>query len=206
MIISKKRGIFCILLLFLTTVFAGCAHVYKCPTQPIQLNQQIDKIPLNIELVQSNELRTAQWEKHSMGDVFRIPLGDAFLLNTESVAQKLFSSVIVTQSKSGRNNAGVEAILIPRMVLADRTFGVTAFGDSILTFMLEWKMEDLNGNTIWVDTIKREGKEKTGNVFTNTSNAKKQIETCLTELFQKSFQTISSSPEIREFARKTGKF
>ena len=53
-------------------------------------------------------------------------------------------------------------------------------------------------------TIKGEGKENTGNVFTHKSNAKKQIEACITDLFQNSFETMSYSVEMTEFAKKKG--
>ena len=187
-----------------SVLFAGCTHVYKAPVNLVKLDQQREIIPLNVELRLSDELRNAKWEKHSMGDTFVIPLGDALTQNAESVTQHVFSEVAVNQGIKNEATSGVKAILTPKMVLAERTVGATAFGESILSVMLEWKMEDRNGNIIWIDTVKGEGKENSGNIFTYKSNARKQIEECVTDLFQNSFQALSSSVEIIEFAKKKG--
>jgi len=202
---KRKKPVAILVQVFLfLLIFAGCTHVYKAPVHLVKVDQQRDKIPLNVELRLSEELRNAKWERHSMGDTFIIPLGDALTQNAEAVARQVFSEVAVTQGTNNEATRGVKAMLTPKMVLAERTAGATALGTSILSVMLEWKMEDLKGNIIWIDTIKGEGKENTGNIFTHRSNAKKQIEECITDLFQNSYQALSSSVEIMEFATKKG--
>src|SRR3990167_6465957 len=183
-------------------VVAGCTHVYKAPVNLVKVDQQREIIPLNVELRLSDELRNAKWEKHMMGDTFVLPLGDALAQNAEAVTRQVFSEVVVTPGTNNEATSGVKAMITPKMVVAEWTWGATAFGDSILSVILEWKMEDLKGNVVWIDTVKGDGKENTGNIFTHKSNARKQIDKCITDLFQNSFQALSSSVEIMEFAKK----
>ena len=94
----------------------------------------------------------------------------------------------------------VDAILAPRMVSAERTRPMYIFQEQTTTIILEWMMKDVNGDLIWVDTITGEGKAPMGGPFGEKKNARKQVERALEELFQKSFETMSSSVEIRGFA------
>ncbi len=204
MIKRKKQFAISAQIVLFFLLFAGCTHVYKAPVNLVKVDQQREKIPLTVGLQLSDELRNAKWEKHVMGDTFVLPLGDALTQNAEAVSRHVFSEVAVTQGTNNEATGGVEAVLTPKMVVAEWTWGATAFGASILSVMLEWKMEDLNGNIIWIDTVKGEDKENTGNIFTHKSNAKKQIEACITDLFQNSFEALSSSVEIMEFAKKKG--
>lgn len=200
---KRKRQVAVLVQVFVfSSIFAGCTHVYKAPVNLVKVDQQREKIPLNVELRLSDELHNAKWEKHIMGDTFIIPLGDALTQNAESIARHVFTEVAVTQGANNEATSGGKAMLTPKMVLAERTMGATAFGASVLSVILEWKLEDRMGNTIWIDTVKGESEENTGNIFTHKSNARKQIEECMTNLFQNSYQALSSSVEIMEFAKK----
>lgn len=188
------------LIVLLVVFLSGCTHTYSAPKEPVRGYQQTSKIPLHVALYLSNELRTAKWEKQILGDTFQVPLGDAFVQNSEVVARELFIGVMVTNGAAGPARSGVDAILIPRMVLAEQTQAMWAFGTNALTVMLEWTLKDAQENTIWVDTVKGEGEANAGNVFTDGMNGRERVKEMLDDLFHKSFQAISSSHAIREFA------
>ena len=64
---------------------------------------------------------------------------------------------------------------------------------------LEWKLQDLRGETIWVDTIVGEGTGPMGQPL-NDDSGKEQVEQLLDELFLKSYEALTSSPEIQQFS------
>lgn len=184
----------------------SCTHNYNVPDVSLKDRYVVEnKIDLRTELRLAKELREAKWEKHAMGDTFRIPLGDQLAKNSVELASALFSRVITTNAEEPIATAGVDAVLTARVVLVERTVGATAFGESVLSVVLEWKLEDLSGNVIWIDSIKGEGRANSGNVFTHNANAEKQIQLLLEDLFTKSFEAIMSSPEIKQFVAKKTK-
>ena len=184
---------------------AGCTHVYHPPKEPVRGYASTNKVPLTVELYLSDELRAAKWERQVMGDTFRVPLGEAFARNAEVVAREAFSEVVVTNGAAGPGKTGCGAVLIPRMVVAEENMAAWAFGSETLTVLLEWTLKNVQGNTVWVDTIKGEGEAHAGNVFTHSSNAEQRVKAMVEDLFRKSFQAMSSSRAIREFAAVHGK-
>src|SRR6266446_215467 len=194
------RSIWILHVSLLATLVAGCTHTYSPPKNPVGGFPTVSKIPLNVELRLSDELRAAKWESHWMGDTWLIPLGGAFTQNAEVVARELFSSVVVTNGNTGPAKDGVNAILTPRMVLVEQNRARWAYGNQVLTVLFEWTLADAQGNTVWVDTIKGESEEVMGTVLTQTSHGEKRVKELLEDLFRKSFQAMSSSPAIREFA------
>jgi|GEM_PF-3442365 len=182
----------------------SCTHNYKVPDVSLRDRYIVEnKIDLRTELRLTKELREAKWEKHSMGDTFRIPLGDQLAKNSVELASTLFSRVITTNEGEPIATAGTDAVLTPRVVLVERTLGATAFGESVLSVVLKWKLEDLSGNVVWIDSIEGEGRARSGNIFTHKANAEKQIQLLLEDLFRKSFEAIKSSPEVKQFVAKT---
>jgi hypothetical protein len=196
--VKTKAWPLCIAVFMLGLI--SCTHVYEAPEVPVAGYPQMDKIGLNVGLRLSDALRNANWEKSRMGDTFRIPLGDVLSRNAEALTRELFTNVVILDNATLPTGIPVDAILIPNIIVAERTTGATAFGMSIFTVILEWKLEDREGHTLWVDTVKGEGHTRTGNMFTHKSNAEKQIRMTIDDLFQRSFQAISSSPEIRVLA------
>ncbi len=61
-------------LFFLVLAVCSCTHTYSPPKEPIRNYPQTNKIPLNVELRLSDELRTTKWEEERMGETWRIPL------------------------------------------------------------------------------------------------------------------------------------
>lgn len=179
---------------------AGCTITFNPPTHPVAGYVSTSKTPLNVELRLSEELRAAKWKGTRAGDTFVIPLGEALAKNAEVVARELFANVVVTNGTTGPAQAGVDAVLTPRMVSAEQTMVIWAFEEQVLTVMLEWILKDPQGNLVWVDTVKGEGETNMGTVFTGISNGQERVKKMLEDLFHKSFQVMSSSRAIRDFA------
>lgn len=185
---------------------SGCSFNYRIPD--VSLRSQCGeyvmekKIDLVVNLCLTEEFRATKWEKHSMGDTFVIAIGDQLAKNASELSDILFKDVVVTNTPATGGTRRVDAIVTPRVAVIERSTGATAFGESIFTVVLEWKLEDAQNNMIWIDSIMGEGRAATGNVFTHKSNAEKQIEMLLKDLFSKSFQAIRASPEISQFAAR----
>jgi hypothetical protein len=93
-------------------------------------------------------------------------------------------------------NETVAVILTPKVAYFTRTVGATAGGESIVDIKLEWTLNDVNGNPIWVNTIDGRSSASTR---TNPNKVAKQA---LVDLLLKSQQTISSAQAIKQFAQK----
>ena len=187
----------------LVWLLAGCTTVYEAPANISVNYPAANKIPLSVELRLTDELRAAQWLRKSMGDKFVMPLGVVLSDHAEAMSRHLFSKVTVAKENvSGSAPVHHDATLLPKPVAIERSIGATAFGESILTVVLEWTLTDSNGQLVWVDTIKGRGIENSGNVFTHRSNASDQIEAMIKDLFEKSYKAISNSPEIRSLAAR----
>jgi len=56
-----------------------------------------------------------------------------------------------------------------------------------------------NGKTIWVDTINGEGINNLGTAFSLVGNTHERVQLVMADLFKKSYVSISSSKEIRNY-------
>lgn len=184
-------SIFCVLLV------SGCSYTYDPPQLTVRYYPEAQKIDLSVELLLTNEFQNAQWADRG----FILPLGEALSRNAEAMSRAVFASVVVTRAETSSKARNSDAILTPNMVSAQRTVGATAFSEQITTILLEWTLTDPDGKLIWVDTVQGDGIGLSGNVFTHEAKTQEQAELALTRLFQNSATAISSSPEIRSYAR-----
>lgn len=187
--------------LAMTVVFltSGCATNFSYTIPDVSLQSQggeffIDKKwDLKVNLCLSDELRAS---KHGNA----IQIGEQLSKNSKELSELLFESVEVTKTPIKGEGRQIDAILSPSISVIERSLGATALSESIFTIVMEWKLEDVDNNIIWVDSIKGEGRESTGNIFNHKSKMEKQIKKLLKDLFSKSFRSIKESPEIRQFA------
>ncbi len=175
----------------------ACTHIYNIPVDPISGYPNKEKIPLKVALLLSQELRDAKFERHGGGDTWLIPLGEAFSENATEVTRHLFSNVVVSSSLNDSETRGVDAVLIPTMSLAATTFRSSG-QEQVTTVMFKWHLQDPAGNTIWVETIRGEG--KSGGRPLAKDGLKQRLQALNEDLFHKSFDAMYSSTEIREFA------
>ncbi len=189
--------------ILLICLLAGCTPtlvVYKAPETISVPYPNVKKIPLTVELRLNEELLGAQWTPECKCVV--IPLGAVLSEQAESMSRKLFTGLIVAKSAADGAPTKSDAILSPKPVAIERTLGASAFGDSVLTVVLEWTMKDANGRLVWVDATKGHGVAKSGNAFTYRSNATDQIGALVKDLFLKSYRLISGAKEFRALAQR----
>ena len=181
----------------LLAISIGCTIVYKFPMKEVVYPQK-EKLDITVQLQGLEELREAKWVKNRMGDTYILPLGSVLALNAEKVARAVFRRVEVG-SPSQEISKEVNAVLTPAVVDIKRNAPMSIFSDQTTSVFLEWKLQDPRGEMIWVDTIVGEGTGPQGWPQKEDSG-KEQVEHLLDDLFLKSFEALTSSPEIKQFS------
>ena len=198
LIFKRARG-FCMKNIFLCTLFlliTGCGTmVYELETQPITDYPESEKIDLSVELIIPNELESYAHESSAE----QLPLGSILAENAINMSKTLFRQVVVTKNENRPPQSGVDAILIPKIVSVAHTRPMAAYSDRKLTVIFQWLLKDIKGKTIWVDTIEGEGINNLGTAFSLESNTHERVELLMEDLFKKSYISISSSKEIKNF-------
>lgn len=180
---------------------AGCTRTLEVPTVSFADYRQKEKIRLHVELHLSDNFRNAKSERASGLDKVIIPLGDNLSVNAEFLASAVFTGVAVVKDGAGSVRERVDAVLTPRMISSQRVAPIRGYVRQPwrIAVILEWVLKDPGSNLIWVDTITAEGKVSELS-SSGEENRKNLIETLIQDLFRKSYEAISSSPEIRNFA------
>jgi len=195
----RTRWIYLLGLIVTANLF-GCTVVYKVPANEVKY-LPTKKVDLRVELQLSQELRNAQGVQESMGDTYIIPFGELLILNSKSLATSLFTSVVATEKSSHSRNDEVDATLIPRLVDFQRDRPNKVDDTQRTMIVYEWTLKDKRGKVIWLATIIGEGKGPMKQPLFKDA-AYDQIKALMDDLFQKSYRAISSSKEIRDFAKK----
>ena len=183
-----------------TSMLIGCSTTVinqEAPEELVGGYQDGNQIDLKIGIVVTNEFRNTTIVEESPFYKKTIFLGEALALNTENLGEILFSDITVANSTELVVNSDIDAVLIPKVIFTDQS---SAMQMTIIA-KVEWTMNDLNGNNIWVDTITGKGSEPAGNSSTEHDQTEKRIKKLMKDLFMKSHKAISSSPEIREYAK-----
>lgn len=184
--------IVCALFLLIT----GCGtFVYQLDTPPVSNYPAEQKINLTIELRISEELEAFTHE--SGGE--NLPLGNILLKNVENMSRTLFRQVVITKGTYKSTQTGVDAILIPKVVSVAHTRPIYMGSERKLTVIFQWLLKDTEGKTIWADTIDGEGVNELGSGFSLQSKTRERVRLLMEDLFKKSYLSISSSKEIKNF-------
>ena len=198
MLLNERRSR-TLAVLFLNCLLAACTHNLDVPKIPISTFSQKEKMALVLGLELNNELRTAQSVLTRSVDTWIFPLGENLCLNSELLARALFSDVTLVDDNSTK--ASVDAILVPKFISSVQSLSVFPFPfERKITVVLEWSLKDPTGNVIWIDTITGEGRLTDYEAFNYTGNRRRLFEAMLSDLFHRSYETISSSLAIRKFA------
>lgn len=190
-----NRIIICALLLVLT----GCGTlVYQLNTPPVSNYPAKQKIDLKIELLIPKKLEVFSHESASE----ELHLGNILVKNAENMSRAIFRQVVVTQGKGKPTQAGVDAVLIPKVVSVAHKRPIYSGSERKLTIIFQWLLKDVEGTTIWVDTIEGEGANDLGTAFSLESNTRERVRLLMEDLFKKSYLSIASSKEIENFKSK----
>lgn len=183
---------------FFVLGLVGCTFTMDVPQVAFADYPQSEKINLRVGLRLSEELRNAKSERSEGWDTSVMPLGENLILNSESVARAVFSSVFVTNTATSEEI--VDISLVPRMITSRRNKPNWSDGWKI-AIILEWVLIDKKGETIWADTITAEGRISLTDL-NPTENRRRIMESVLRDLFLKSHKAMLQSPEIKDFANR----
>ncbi len=179
-------------------VLNSCATVYEISEVQVHY-PKVDKMDLNILLFLTNEFRNTMWQDQK-GEVDLIQLGEHFTKNAEKLSNTLFSNVLVTSDSANHTKTQINAILTPRVVSIKKSYPLIIFQPVITTFIFEWSLKDKKGDLIWIDTITLRLNCDGCTAMGASGKIKNHGQKIVEELFQQSFDAISSSQEIKEFA------
>ncbi len=158
----------------------------------------MEKINLKVELRLSEDLRNAKWEMRQGRHILTMPLGENLAANADLLARAAFTEVSVSKNAAGPSGGQVDATLVPKMISSARVPQNARHPEYKMAVILEWALKDKANQLIWIDTITGEGKisDLGENAEENTA---KLTEALVRDLFIKSYEAISSSPEIRAY-------
>jgi hypothetical protein len=198
---NKKTRLIPLSVLASTCVLlSGCVHMEHTPAVAFTDYPSAEKINLHVGLVLSPEYRSTEWKFKFGGDTWHFPIGENLTTNSEYMARQLFSSFAELDTESATNGENVNAFLIPQVKAFEGSSGAFAWSEAVRTLIVEWSLNDLKNNPIWVDTIRADAKGKLGTAFTQTRNDEQLVGKAIDQLFLKSYEAISQAPEIRKFA------
>jgi len=186
-------------IILLVIILPGCGtSIVGVPVVPVDF-QRIDKIPISVELLLTENLQIAELFVQIDGS-YRVPLGNAFSENAELLARSIFKNVSVRSEEMPSSGQQIDAVLVPEMISATQTRPLIGSKDAVLLIVFQWTLNDRNRNPIWVDTIKAKGISRLVVGLNVKNGTKVRVEKVITDLFTKSFEAMSSSREIRKFA------
>lgn len=177
-------------------VLGGCTQVYV-PKPPPGGYPQVEPIELRAGLVLNDALRelpASQLDASSW--VFHV--GEALATSAEAVCRETFSELVVADSAP----AGVDAVIVPRVVWIRATRPQYVWEASLLTITLEWRVEDPTGDLIWLETVRSTAAEPLGGLFGQVRQTRKRLDAVFRDLFLASHAALSGSPEIRDYAER----
>ena len=178
--------------------------MYNVPNEPIGL-PAVEPINMTVALRLTEELCNAKWEKHTGGDHYILPIGNALCINAESVTRTVFTKVKIIRDKVTSPTPDVDAVLIPSLVAIERNRPATGLSSQTTSAVLNWTLNDRMNQPIWVASITGEGTALFPGHPLSKNSARPQVEGLLKDLFEKSFQEISTARAIQEFAASVQK-
>jgi hypothetical protein len=207
----RRKNLMLAILMLLPVVFGlgGCTHTYKISDEASMTYPDTTRHNLRVELRLSDEFTSYEWKMSRMGDTFKMPLGDALSNNAEAMSRELFVHVDVIREYDNSTRFEIsstrdaDAVLTPSVSVVERPMGTWAFDKMTTTIGVEWALTDRKGALIWLQTIDGVGEANTGNIFTHHGNAEKQAQAAIVDLFSKTFEAMSTAPEIIAVRRRT---
>lgn len=184
-----------LLLLALTT---GCTHVRKTEFANPVLNSGTPPIPARVALVISPEVGEFHHKYNMMGDTWDYPFGSPLLQYVRHVAGNAFAGVKEFPTTAAAANQA-DAVLVVDSPKAEHTMPMLAWQKRAFVLRLNWTVNDRSGQSpLWLKTMEGQGEHTVGNAFTGSSNEKKLIQALFTDLSMKTYEALTSSPELKQ--------
>lgn len=191
-------------LVCLLSLCSGCTRTIEVTPRPVEF-RSASPIQLSVELLLTNQFRTAQWVfDRRGGGTWQLPLGPSLADNAVRMGKSAFSRVAVTEGEKPKVDGGVEAVLIPKVVTISRD-SFRTHDQQTTAVRIEWTLNDRTGKLIWVDTVLGVGKGPQ-DLFVK-DGVRQQVQAALDAVFKQSRDSIISSVEVKGFVdglRKSG--
>ena len=194
---SLQRILFSSLILIVAISLIGCAGgVLSVLVEPASYNKvEVEKINLTTMLYLDEAFRNAKWENEPIGfEANVIELGENFTINAKNLANAVFSDVVIITSQDEISKDKGDVILMPKVKSSKQNRPYVAWNDSTLTVIMEWSLKDTENNLLWITNIKGEGVARVG-------KDKERLQSLINDLFKKSYNAITSSPEIKDYEK-----
>jgi hypothetical protein len=188
--------------LVFAAIASACSPIVEFQAKPVTYPATI-VFNLNVLLRISQELLNTQWKTGS-GQEIIVPIGQALSQNSETLARALFSQVQVSKDESISTGSAADAVLVPRVISITHTRPLFIWQEQSTTMVLDWTMKEPSGEVIWADTITVREKATMGGMVSAKDNSRAHVEAVVAQVFQRSFDSISSSPQIRAVAQARG--
>lgn len=186
------------IILFTILLFSGCTHMFEQPIHEINSEPIDSKINLSVGLFLSDDFRNAKYERESMGDTWIIPIGENLTHHSVQLMERVFDqSVILEEDLNNIKNTKAKYVMAPELLFFDWAFGVSAFSESKISLGVEWKLTDISGKVVWVETVNGVGTGKQGNMFTGDDHMEINVKRALQDLFNNSQDAMLSSRLLR---------
>lgn len=179
---------------------AGCGFTHKISAKPFEKVLGKEKIPLHVVLLLSPDFCDYTFTRQRLGDWHVYPLGEAFCNGSKMLANAAFTEVSMTLETTIPPGHRIDAKLIPKLVSVNHFMPMWAWQIQEAVIIIEWKLVDINGKMIWVDTVQGKGRNKLGTTFTGLRNNQETMQMAVDDLFLKSLNSVMSSREIKRYA------
>lgn len=202
---SKNNLKICPLLciIIIMTSLTGCGFTHKISAKSFEELSSKEKIPLHVELLLPPDFCDYKFTRQRGLDWHVFPLGEAFCNGSKILANAAFTEVSVASGEAIPSGNRIDAKLIPKLVSVNHFMPMVAWQIQEAVIIIEWKLVDINGKMIWVDTVQGKGRNKLGAVSPmGPRKVQKTMQMAVDDLFVKSLNSIISSQEIRRYATK----
>lgn len=184
----------------LISLTPGCAHTMRVNVTPATMAPS-DKSPARVALVLNKDFTDYTHTMHMMGDSYVSHLGPTLQDYAKSVTEHIFSDVSV-HSTAADAAGKADAILIPKVVKFDESYGLWAASKHQMVMILEWNLKDRdNQKDLWLDSIDARGEGKMGNIFSFKSDHLKILQMLFDDLTAKTQKAMNESVEIKQLRR-----
>ncbi len=187
----------------LAAFVSGCAHMMNVNVKPATLAAST-KSPARIALVLNKSFTSFTDTRHMMGDTYVSRLGPALEDYAKNVTQNVFGEVSVYPSAA--EAAGkADAILTPKVLKFDESYGVWAGSDHQMVMIIKWTMMNRDDQRfLWLDSIEARGEGKMGNLFTYKKNHLKVLQRLFNDLGAKTQKALLEIPEVKPLSSGGG--
>jgi hypothetical protein len=174
---------------------AGCVHERNIAIAPTQLTS-CQKAPVKVALVMGTNFTRRLIQKDLVTDHSVTPIGRALVDYARNVTGSVFSNVVVLDTPDAATGT-VDAILIPRVVKVDETYGMWADSKRSLLIEVEWTMKDGNNQgTLWSTSLSGQAEDVMGSAFTTSSRNAKVLRATFDDLSQKTQKALLESARL----------